>query len=100
MQYQHNKRLPLLHLEFAIVLQDDTEMIFQNEGPAHRIVSQKFELLWVPQVMLMSGGKSWLMKIVLKLIDWHQPRGCWWHLVDYTWCQKSQSCFCLLLADP
>lgn len=45
-------------------------------------------------------GQIWLRKILLKLIDWHEPTGCWWHLVDYTWCQKSQSCFCLLLADP
>lgn len=45
-------------------------------------------------------GQIWLRKILLKLIDGHQPTGCWWHLVDYTWCQKSQSCFCLLLADP
>lgn len=75
-------------------------MIFQNEGPAHRIVSQKFEL-WVPQVMLASGGKSWLMKILLKLIDWHQPRGCWWHYFGWLHLvSKSQSCFCLLLADP
>ena len=38
-----------MQLEFEIVLQDDREMIFQNDGTARRIVVRRLEL-WVPQL--------------------------------------------------
>ena len=44
-----DKLLPPLQLEFEIVVQNDPEMIFQNDGTARRIVVRKFEL-WVPQL--------------------------------------------------
>ena len=46
-----DRLLPPIHLEFEIVLQDDNEIIFQNDGTARRIVVRKFEL-WVPQLTL------------------------------------------------
>ena len=52
-----DRLLPPLHLEFEIVLQDDDEMIFQNDGTGRRIVVQRFEL-WVPQPTLTSEGRS------------------------------------------
>ena len=33
-----DRLLPPIHLEFEIVLQDDNEIIFQNDGTARRIV--------------------------------------------------------------
>jgi len=50
-----DRLLPPLHLEFEIVLQDDNEIIFQNDGTGRRILVQKFEL-WVPQLMLTSSS--------------------------------------------
>jgi len=46
-----------MQLEFEIVLQDDDEMIFQNDGMGRRIVVQKFELR-VPQQTLTSEGQK------------------------------------------
>ena len=46
-----DKLLPPLQLEFEIILQNDEEIIFQNDGTAQRIVVRKFEL-WVPQLHL------------------------------------------------
>ena len=40
-----DRLLPPMHLEFEIVLQDDSEIIFQNGTTARRIVVQKFENL-------------------------------------------------------
>jgi len=48
-----DRLLPPLQLEFEIVLQDDNEIVFQNDGPGRRIVVRKFEL-WVPRLMLTS----------------------------------------------
>ena len=39
-----DRLLPPMQLEFEIVLQDDDEMIFQNDGTGRRIVVRKFEL--------------------------------------------------------
>ena len=44
-----DRLLPPMKLEFEIVLQDDREMIFQNDGTARRIVVRRLEL-WVPQL--------------------------------------------------
>jgi len=45
-----------MQLEFEIVLQDDTEMVFQNDGTARRIVVRKVEL-WVPQLQFTGEGQ-------------------------------------------
>jgi len=39
-----DRLLPPMQLDFEIVLQDDDEMIFQNDGMGRRIVVRKFEL--------------------------------------------------------
>ena len=39
-----DRLLPPMQLEFEIVLQDDREMIFQNDGTARRIVVRRLEL--------------------------------------------------------
>ena len=52
-----DRLLPPLQLEFEIVLQDDEEMIFQNDGTARRIVVRKLEL-WVPQLHLTGKGQT------------------------------------------
>ena len=57
-----DRLLPPLHLVFEIMLQDDDEMIFQNDGTGRRIVVQKFEL-WVPQLTLTSEKQKCSMKI-------------------------------------
>lgn len=44
-----DKRLPPMQLDSQIVLQDDNEMNFQNDGTGLRIVVQQFKL-WVPQL--------------------------------------------------
>jgi len=46
-----------MQLEFEIVLQNDDELIFQNDGTGRRIVVRKFEL-WVPQLTLTSEGQK------------------------------------------
>ena len=51
-----------MQLEFEIVLQDDREMIFQNDGTARRIVVRRLEL-WVPQLQFTGQGQTWSMKI-------------------------------------
>ena len=45
-----------MQLEFEIVLQNDTEMIYQNDGTARRIVVRKLEL-WAPQLHFTSKDK-------------------------------------------
>ena len=52
-----DRLLPPMQLEFEIVLQDDREMIFQNDGTARRIVVRKLEL-WVPQLQLTGKGQT------------------------------------------
>lgn len=56
-----------MQLEFEIVLQNDAEMIFQNDGIGRSIV-RKFEL-WVPQLMLTSEGQKLVNENFLKLIQ-------------------------------
>ena len=64
-----DRLLPPLHLEFEIVLQDDNEMIFQNDGTGRRIVVRRFEL-WVPQLTLTSEGQKMFNEHFLKPTQW------------------------------
>ena len=64
-----DRLLPPMQLEFEIVLQDDDEMIFQNDGTGRRTVVQKFEL-WVPQLTLTSEGQKQVNENFLKLTQW------------------------------
>ena len=52
-----DRLLPPMQLEFEIVLREDREMIFQNNGTARRIVVRKLEL-WVPQLHLTGKGQT------------------------------------------
>ena len=54
-----------MQLEFEIVLQDDREMIYQNNGTARRIVIHKFEL-WVPQLHVTGKGQTLINENFLK----------------------------------
>jgi len=62
-------RLPPMHLHFKIVLQDDNEMIFQNDGTGRRIVVRLFEL-WVPQLTLSAEGQKMFNENFLKPAQW------------------------------
>ena len=64
-----DRLLPPLQLEFEIVLQDDDEMIFQNDGTGRRIVVRKFEL-WVPQLTLTPEGQKQVNENFLKPAQW------------------------------
>ena len=64
-----DRLLPPMQLEFEIVLQDDDEMIFQNDGTGRRIVVRKFEL-WVPQLTLTSEGQKQVNENFLKPTQW------------------------------
>jgi len=64
-----DRLLPPMQLEFEIDLQDDTEMIFQNDGTARRIVVRKFEL-WVPQLHLTGKGQTLANENFLKPTQW------------------------------
>lgn len=60
-----DRLLPPMHLDFEIVLQDDNEMFFQNDGTGRRIVVRKFEL-WVPQLTLTSEGQKQVIENFVK----------------------------------
>ena len=64
-----DRLVPLMQLEFEIVLQDDDEMIVQNDGTGRRIVVRKFEL-WVPQLTLTSEGQKQVNENFLKQTQW------------------------------
>jgi len=64
-----DRLLPPLQLEFEIVLQDDQEMIFQNDGTARRIVVRKFEL-WVPQLHFTGKEQTLANENFLKPTQW------------------------------
>ena len=64
-----DRLLPPLQLEFEIVLQDDREMIFQNDGTDRRIVVHKFEL-WVPQLHFTGKGQTLANENFLKPTKW------------------------------
>ena len=52
-----DKILPPMQLEFNITLQDDTELIWQNDGTDRRVVVRTFEL-WVPSLQFTSEGQN------------------------------------------
>jgi len=60
-----DRLLPPLQLNFKIVLQDDNEIIFQNDGTGRRIVVRKFEL-WVPHLTFTSEGQKMFNENFLK----------------------------------
>ena len=64
-----DRLLPPMQSEFEIILQDDQEMIFQNDGTARRIVVRKFEL-WVPQLHFTGQGKTLVNENFLKPTQW------------------------------
>ena len=64
-----DRLLPPMQADFEIVLQDDTEMIFLNDGTARRIVVRKFEL-WVPQLQFTGKGQKLVNENFLKPTQW------------------------------
>ena len=64
-----DRLLPPMQLEFEIVLQDDREMIFQNDGTARRIAFRKLEL-WVPQLHFTGKGQTLANENFLKPTEW------------------------------
>lgn len=58
-----------MQLDFKIVLQDDDEMIFQNDGIGRRNVVRKFELR-VPKLQLSSEGQKLVIENFMKPIQW------------------------------
>ena len=52
-----NRLLPTMQLEFEVVLQNDAEMIFQNDGTDRQIIVRSFEL-WIPQLKFSSAGQK------------------------------------------
>jgi len=64
-----DRLLPPMQLEFEIVLQDDREMIFQNDGTARRIVLRRLEL-WVPQLQFTGQGQTQVNENFLRPTQW------------------------------
>ena len=64
-----DRLLPPVQLEFEIVLQDDREMIFQNDGTARRIVDRRLEL-WVPQLQFTGQGQNQVNDNFLRPTEW------------------------------
>ena len=100
-----DRLLPPMQLEFEIVLQDDEEMIFQNDGTARRIVVRKFEL-WVPQLQFTSKGQTLVNENFLKPTQWkylkevshpssvrRDANGTW---LITPGVKKPEACFCIL----
>ena len=52
-----DKILPPMQLEFNITLQDDTELIWQDDGTDRRVVVRTFEL-WIPFLQFTSEGQK------------------------------------------
>ena len=59
-----------MQLEFEIVLQDDREMTFQNDGTARRIVVRRLEL-WVPQLQFTGQGQTLVNENFLRPTQWN-----------------------------
>jgi len=64
-----DRLLPPMQLEFEIVLQDDRELIFQNDGTARRIVVRRLEL-WVPQLQFTGQGQTLVNGNFLRPAQW------------------------------
>ena len=65
-----DRLLPPMQLEFEIVLQDNREMIFQNDGTARRIVVRRLEL-WVPQLQFTGQGQTLVNENFLGPTQWN-----------------------------
>ena len=70
-----DRLLPPMQLEFEIVLQDDREMIFQNDGTARRIVVRRLEL-WVPQLQFTGQGQTLVNENFLRPTQWKYLKFC------------------------
>ena len=68
-----DKILPPMQLEFNIILQDDEELIWQNDGTDRRIVVRTFEL-WVPSLQFTSEGQKLVNTNFLKPAKWKYLR--------------------------
>ena len=64
-----DRLLPPMQLEFEVVLQEDREMIFQNDGTARRIVVRRLEL-WVPQLQFTGQGQTLGNENFLRPTQW------------------------------
>ena len=64
-----DRLLPPMQLEFEITLQDDSEMIFQNDRTARRIVVRRLEL-WVPQFQFTGQGQTLVNENFLRPTQW------------------------------
>ena len=51
--------LPPTKIEFDVILQDDKELIYQNDGTPRRLVVKKFEL-WVPRLSFHGEGQKFV----------------------------------------
>ena len=68
-----DKILPPMQLEFNITLQDDTELIWQNDGTDRRVVVRTFEL-WAPSLQFTSEGQRLVNENFLKPAKWKYLR--------------------------
>ena len=68
-----DKILPPMQLEFSITLQDDTELIWQNDGTDRRVVVITFEL-WAPSLQFTSEGQRLVNESFLKPAKWKHLR--------------------------
>ena len=64
-----DRLLPPMRLLFGIVLEEDSKMIFQNDGTGRRIVITKIQL-WVPKLMLTPEGQKLVNKQFLRPTKW------------------------------
>ena len=64
-----DKLLPPMPLEFTITFQIDTELIWQNNNDARRVVIRNFEL-WVPTLQFTSVGQKMVNENFLKPAKW------------------------------
>jgi len=95
-----DRLLPPMQLEFEIVLQDDREMIFQNDGTARRLSSVHWSC-GCHNYSLLAKDKPWSMKILAtnpmeiperSFASQQVLKGCKWYVVDYTWGKKPEPC--------
>ena len=68
-----DKILPPMQLEFNIILQNDAELIWQDDGLDRRVVVRNFEL-WVPSLQVTSEGQKLVNENFLKPTKFHYLR--------------------------
>ena len=64
-----DKILPLMQMEFLVTFQDDTELIWQDDGTARRVVVRNVDL-WVPSFQFTSEGQKMVNENFLKPSQW------------------------------